>query len=51
MANLPYTSGNENKVLGILKMYSRMGAYPLDATSVFNSKADLEAYIAERVKF
>ena len=47
MANLPYVSGNESKVLGILKMYSRMGAYPLDATSVFNTKADLEAYINE----
>ena len=48
MANLPYTSGNESKVLGILKMYSRMGAYPLDATSVFNTKQDLLDYISEK---
>jgi len=47
MANLPYVTGNESKVLGIMKMYSRMGAYPLDATSVFNTKAELEAYINE----
>jgi len=47
MANLPYITGNESKVLGIMKMYSRMGAYPLDATSVFNTKAELEAYINE----
>ena len=47
MANLPYIDGNESKVLGILKMYSRMGAYPLDATSVFNTKEDLLEYINE----
>ena len=47
MANLPYIDGNESKVLGLLKMYSRMGAFPLDATSVFNTKEDLLAYINE----
>ena len=47
MAVLPYLTGNEDKVLGIMKMYSRMGAYPLDGTSVFNTKEELLEYIAE----
>ena len=47
MANLPYVNLQSEKVLGIMKMYSRMGAYPLDATSVFASVEDLLAYISE----
>ena len=47
MANLPYINGNENKVLGMLKMYARMGQFPLDPTSVFNTKEELLEYINE----
>ena len=47
MATLPYVELNPNKVFGALKMYSRIGAFPLDPTSVFNTKAEVEAYINE----
>ena len=47
MANFPYINENENLVLGLLKMYSRMGAFPIDPTSVFNNKDEVLAYINE----
>ena len=47
MANLPYITANPNKIFSALKMYSRAGNFPLDPTSVFDTKADAEAYIAE----
>ena len=47
MANLPYVAKNPNKVFSALKMYSRAGQFPLDPTSVFETKAQAEAYINE----
>ena len=47
MATLPYVVNNPGKNIGFMKMFTRMGAYPLDASSVFNSRAELEAYINE----
>ena len=47
MANFPYITANPNKIFSALKMYSRAGNFPLDPTSVFDTKADAEAYIAE----
>ena len=47
MATLPYIEANPNKIFSALKMYSRAGNFPLDPTSVFNTKEDAEAYIAE----
>jgi len=47
MANLPYITEFPNKIFSALKMYSRVGAFPLDPTSVVNTKADLESYINE----
>lgn len=47
MANLPYVAKNPNKVFSALKMYSRAGQFPLDPTSVFETKAQAEAYIKE----
>ena len=47
MANLPYIDLNPNKIFSALKMYSRAGNFPLDPTSVFNTKEDAEAYISE----
>ena len=49
MANLPYITANPNKIFSALKMYSRAGNFPLDPTSVFDTKADAEAYIAEEI--
>ena len=47
MAKLPYIDLNPNKIFSALKMYSRAGNFPLDPTSVFNTKEDAEAYISE----
>ena len=47
MANLPYVAKNPNKVFSALKMYSRAGQFPLDPTSVFETKVQAEAYINE----
>ena len=47
MATLPYVTKNPNKVFGALKMYSRVGAFPLDPTSVFETVADVQSYINE----
>ncbi len=47
MATLPFVTENPNKVFSALKMYSRAGQFPLDPTSVFETKAQAEAYINE----
>ena len=48
MANIPYIEKYDNKIFSALKMYSRVGAFPLDPTSVFNTKQDLLDYISEK---
>lgn len=47
MSDCPYIKIHGDKVLGILKMYSRMGAYPLDSTSVFDTYEKMIEYINE----
>ena len=47
MSESSYTKIHGDKVLGILKMYSRMGAYPLDSTSVFDTYEKMIEYINE----
>lgn len=47
MARQPYTEKFSNRSLVVLKMFERMGAHPLDPTSVFDTKLDAEAYISE----
>ena len=48
MANLPYITAFSNKIFSALKMYSRVGAFPLDPTSVLNTRDDLVSYITEK---
>ena len=46
MANLPYGQDSA-QIFATYKTYARGGAFPLDDSSVFNTKADLDAYINE----
>lgn len=47
MSNCPYEEKNSDRIIGILKMYSRLGPYPLDSSSVFNTYEEMMLYINE----
>lgn len=48
MANFPYSEKNPNLSVGVIKMFQRMGQYPIDPSTVFNTVDELNEYINAR---
>lgn len=45
MSYLPYIQDFPNNAIGTLRMLHRLGAFPLDPSTVFNTRTELEEYV------